>query len=131
MASILAGKKFDPPVKGQADVEFVKPVTKREGPNVVTRIAVRNISSAPIARLTVVETWYGKDGAVVTGNKGYINGLLPPGEVRVLEIVTPFDAKMSSNNWNFIHANGAVKTHQVPKLDVPKEPAGKAASTKK
>ena len=133
MTSVLAGKKFTPPIKGQADVEFVRPTSKREGKEVVTRILVRNISSGPIPRLTIAETWYSKDGQMVAGNKGFINGLLQPGEIKTIEIRTPVDARMAQNNWNFSHANGTVKTHQVSKLEDPnkKEPAAKAASATK
>jgi hypothetical protein len=134
MKSVLAGKKFTPPIKGQADVEFVRPTSKREGKEVVTRILVRNISSGPIPRLTIAETWYSKDGQMVAGNKGFINGLLQPGEIKTIEIRTPVDSRMAQNNWNFSHANGTVKTHQVSKLEDPnakKEPAAKAASATK
>jgi hypothetical protein len=134
MTSILAGKKFTPPIKGQADVEYVKPVTKREKNEVVTRIIVKNISNAPIPRLTIAETWYSKGGQMVAGSKGFINGLLQPGEVKTIEIRTPMDPKMAQNNWNFSHANGVVKVHLVKSLDDPnakKEPAAKAASATK
>ena len=131
MTSVLAGKKFTPPIRGQADVEFTKPVTKKEKSEVVTRIVVKNISNAPIPRLTVSETWYSKDSQMVGGSKGYINGLLQPGEVKTIEIHTPYDPKMSSNNWNFSHANGTVKTHLVKSLDVPKDLAAKPAPIKK
>ena len=131
MTSVLAGKKFTPPIKGQADVEFVRPTTRREGKEVVTRITVKNISSGPIPRLTVAETWYSKDGQMVTGSKGFINGLLQPGEIKTIEIRTPADPRMAQNNWNFSHANGAVKTHAVKSLDAAKEPAAKAASATK
>jgi hypothetical protein len=131
MQSILAGKKFTPPIKGQADVEFTKPITKREKNEVVTKIVVKNISNAPIPRLTVSETWYSKDNQMVGGSKGFVNGLLQPGEITTIEIRTPYDPKMNANNWNFSHANGTVKTHLVKSLDVPKEPAAKAASTTK
>jgi len=96
---------------------------------VVTRIQVRNTMKAPIARLTVDETWYDKGGALVTGSKGIINGLLQPDEVQTVEIRTPFDAKMSANNYNFSHANGTVKVHAVKSLDAPKDAApAKAAA---
>ena len=134
MTSILAGKKFTPPIKGQADVEFMQPKTVREKNEVVTRIVVRNISSAPIPRLTISETWFSKDQKMVAGNRGFINGLLQPGEIKTVEIRTPYDSKMSANSWNFSHANGAVKTHKVPKLEDPsakKEPAAKSASASK
>ena len=134
MTSILAGKKFTPPIKGQADVEFMQPTTKAQGNEVVTRILVKNISNAPIPRLTVAETWFDKNRNMVTGSKGFINGLLQPGEIKTIEIRTPKDPKMSSNSWNFSHANGSVKTHKVAKLEDPaakKEPAAKAASATK
>jgi len=131
MTSVLAGKKFTPPIKGTADIEYTKPVTKKEGSEVVTRVVVRNVSNAPIPRLTVSETWYSKDSQMVGGSKGWINGLLQPGEIKTIEIRTPYDAKMSSNNWNFSHANGQVKLHLVKTLEAPKEPAAKAATNKK
>ena len=114
---ILAGKKFVAPIKGIADVQYLNPVTKREKNMIVTRIAVKNVSNAPIARLTIDETWYGKDGQTVTGGKGSINGMLQPGEVQTVVIETPYDQRMNANNWNFTHANGAVKPHKVKQFE--------------
>ena len=123
MQSVLAGKKFAPPVKGEALVEFTQPVTKRVKENVETTIRVRNLSQAPIARLQITETWYDKAGAVVGGGKGVIAGLLQPGEIQNIVITTPFKASMSSNNWNFSHANGNVKPAKVKTLEAPAAPA--------
>ena len=130
LTPVLAGRKFTPPVKGQALVEYTKPSTRRDKDMVITRILVRNASEAPIARLTVDETWYDKAGALVTGGKSFLNGLLQPGEVKPLEIMTPYNAKMSANNFNFTHANGSVKPALVKSLEETKEPA-KAATPKK
>ena len=133
MQSILAGKKLTPPIKGQAEVEYTKPATKRAGPNVVTKILVKNVSAAPIARLKIIETWFDKGGATIPGGEGVINGLLQPGEVQAIEISTPFNDKMNANSWNFVHANGNVKPKLVKALDAPpaagKEPAAKPATT--
>jgi hypothetical protein len=129
MTSVLAGKKFTPPLKGEAVIEFTAPVTKREKDMVVTRVTVRNASVAPVPRLTISETWYDKGGAIVTGGKGGINGLLQPGEIQVITIETPYNAKMNGNQFNFTHANGTVKPAKVAKLEVPKDPA--AAPAKK
>ena len=123
LTPVLAGRKFTPPIKGQALVEYTKPSTRRDKDMVITKILVKNASDAPIARLTVDETWYDKAGGLVTGGKGALNGLLQPGEVKALEIMTPYNAKMSANNFNFAHANGSVKPTLVPKLEEPKEPA--------
>ena len=131
LTSVLAGRKFTPPIRGQADVDFTKPTTKREKDMVVTRIAVKNMSNAPIPRLTVDETWYDKSGGLVTGGKGVINGLLQPGEIKTIEIQTPYSPKMSANNYNFSHANGTVKPHRVDKLvEAGTEPSKPAAATK-
>src|SRR5882762_6977593 len=86
MTSVLAGKKFTAPIKGPAEVELMKPETKKEKDMVVTKIKVRNASAAPIARLTVDESWYDKAGALVSGSKGVINGLLQPGEIQTITI---------------------------------------------
>jgi hypothetical protein len=131
MPSILAGKKFTPPIKGQAEVDVVKEKTKREGTTLVTRIHVKNTSKAPIARLKIVETWYDKSGGIIPGGEGFINGLLQPGEVQTIEVRTPTNPNMQSSMLAFSHANGAIKPHTVASLDAPKEPAAKTASAKK
>ena len=128
LQSVLAGKKFVPPIKGTAEVEYTKPITKRDKDMVVTKITVKNISSAPIPRLTIDETWYAKDGQMVTGGKGFINGLLQPGEVKTIEIQTPYNAKMSSNQYMFSHANGSVKPHSVKVLEDPNAPKKEPAA---
>jgi hypothetical protein len=130
MTSVLAGKKFTPPFKGQAEVDFTKPVSKNVKGMVTTTIQVRNNAKAPLLRLTVDETWYDKAGGLVTGGKGIVNRL-EPGEIATVKIETPFDPKMSANNYNFSHANGTVKPHRVDKLSAEgdKEPAAKPAST--
>lgn len=127
MTAVLAGKKFTPPVKGEALIEFTQPITKAQPGKslVVTTIKVRNQSAAPIARLSVTETWYDKGGAIIAGGKGTIAGLLQPGEIQTLTIETPYNPKMSSNNWNFVHANGTVKVAKVKTLEAP--PAAAAA----
>jgi hypothetical protein len=133
--SVLAGKKFTPPLKGEAMIEFTAPVTKREKEMVVTRIQVKNVSSGPIARLAIAETWYDKGGAIVAGGKGTINGLLQPNEIQMVTIETPYSAKMNGNQYLFSHVNGTVKPHKVTKLDGSgtdaKAPAAKKAAPAK
>jgi hypothetical protein len=131
MTSVLAGKKLTPPIRGQAEVDFTAPVTKRDKDMVITKIQVRNMSAAPIPRLTITETWYDAGGATVGGGKGAINGLLQPNEIQTIVIETPFNAKMKSNNYNFSHANGTIKPHKVTKMTDEKEPAAKPAAAKK
>jgi hypothetical protein len=135
MTSVLAGKKFTPPFKGTAEVDFTKPVSKNDKGMVTTTIMVKNNAPGPILRLTVDETWYDAGGGLVTGGKGVINRL-EPGEVGTIKIETPYNAKMKANNYNFSHANGAIKPHPVPKLtaagdkDAAAKPAPAAAKKK-
>src|SRR4029077_17323705 len=129
MTSVLAGKKFTPPFKGQADVDFTKPVSKNEKGMVTTTIMVKNNAAGPLLRLTIDETWYDAGGGLVTGGKGVVNRI-EPGGVATGKIGTPFNGKMKGNNYNFTHANGTIKPHAVPKLTAggDKEPAAKPAA---
>ena len=126
MKSVLAGKKFTPPIRGQAEVDYVKSPTKREGGTLVTKIQVKNASNAPIPRLTIDETWYDKSNNLIPGGKGFVNGLLQPGEVQTIEIRTPANPNMSTSTLMFSHANGSVKPHSVKSFDAP--PANDAAA---
>ena len=129
--SILANRKVEPPIKGQAEVEFTQPATKRDGAIVTTLIKVKNVSSGPIARLTVSETWFDKGGAIVGGGQGYLEKILNPGSVDTVTIQTPWNAKMNGNSWQFSHANGTIKPRRVPKLDDNSKGAAEKAPAKK
>ena len=134
MKSVLAGKKFTPPIRGEATIDLVRTPTKRDGQTLVTKIQAKNTSNAPIARLKVVETWFDKDGNMIPGGETALSGLLQPNEVGSLEIRTPVNLKMQQSQLQFSHANGTVKPHPVKSLDgaAAKEPAAKpAAATKK
>lgn len=114
---ILAGRKITPPLRGEAQVEFTSTKPNREKDNVVEKFMVKNVSTAPIARLEIDETWYDKGGAVLTGSKGTINGLLQPGEVQTITLETPWRAGMTSNQYLFKHGNGTVKPKRVTKIE--------------
>ena len=136
MTPILAGKKITPPIRGQAEIDIVKAPTKREGTTLVTKIQVKNMSAAPIARVRVVETWYDKSGGTIPGGEAVINGLLQPNEVQALEIRTPVNLSMSTSQLAFSHANGTIKAKAVKSFDAAAEkatpaPAAKPASKKK
>jgi hypothetical protein len=131
MTSVLAGRKFSPPIRGEATIDIVKTPTKREGTTLVTKIVVKNTSAAPIPRLKVAETWFDKDGGMIPGGEAVINGLLQPNVVQTLEIRTPVNLKMAQSQLQFSHANGTIKPKSVKSLDAPKEPATKNASATK
>jgi len=130
MTPILAGKKVTPPIRGQAEIEIVKAPTKREGTTLVTKIQAKNVSSAPIARLRVVETWYDKSGGTIPGGEAVINGLLQPNEIQTLEIRTPVNLNMSTSQLALSHANGTVKAKAVKSFDAPAEKTPAAAPAK-
>jgi hypothetical protein len=116
MKPILAGRKVEPPIKGQAEIEFTQPTTKRSNDVVTTTIKVKNISTAPIARLTIAETWFDKGQQPVATSQGSLDKPLEPGAIDTVTIQTPFNPKMSGNSWNFTHANGTIKPRRVPAL---------------
>ena len=130
---ILAGKNFKPPIRGAADVEYAKPPVRRQGEFVIDEFKVKNMSTQPIARLTIESIYYEKGGAVIAGGRGFVNGLLQPGEVQTVKVETPYNAKMNSSNYKFTHANGSITPKRVDKLDDPNaaKPAAKAPAKKK
>ena len=130
MKSVLAGKKFTPPIRGEATIDIIKSPTKRDGTTLVTKIQVKNTSPGPIPRLTVDETWYDKKNNLIPGGKAVINGLLQPGEIQTMEVRTPVNPNMASSMLQFSHANGTVKTHNTSSFTAPAD-AAKPAPKKK
>jgi len=115
-AAPAAPAKFIPAIRGQAELGYVKPVSKRTGNEVVTVIKVKNLSKEPIAGLKVDEFWYDKAGDPVTGDTFRYKKLFMPGEVLDVTLRTPVNPKMDRNSYNFSHANGTIKTTLLPKL---------------
>ena len=112
--------KLISPVRGQAEVLVTPPKSVREGKLVVTTMRAQTRASAPIAGLTVDEFWYDKGGAPVTGGKFRYPKPLMPNEVIDIRIETPSHPEMNRNSYQFKHANGAIKTTNVGKIDMPK-----------
>ena len=112
-----SGSKLISPVRGQAEIGYLTPVSKREGGMVVTTIKIKNMASAPIAGLKVDEFWYDKAGEPVTGAQPFrYRKPLMPGEVIDVVLKVPTNPKMSSNQYKFEHANGTIKATRLPKL---------------
>jgi hypothetical protein len=109
--------KFIPPIRGQAELGFMKPVTKRVGNEIVTTIKVKNLSTTgSIAGLKVDEYWYDKAGDPVSGDTFRYRKPLMPGEVIDVTLRTPVNPKMDRYSYNFTHANGEIKTKSMPKF---------------
>ena len=119
-AAPAAPRKLISPFRGDATVEFTQPVTKRAGANVETTIIVKNTSPGPLAGFRLEESWSDPSGNLAGGDVYRHPRPLMPGEVITVKMTTPFNARMKSNSYNFIHANGNVKPKKVPKIDQPK-----------
>jgi hypothetical protein len=115
-----APRKLISPYRGDATVEFTKPTVKRAGANIVTTMTVKNTSPGPLAGFRIEESWSDKSGNLAGGDIYRHPRPFMPGEVINVTLTTPSNPRMSSNSWNFIHANGNVKPKSVPKIDVPK-----------
>ena len=112
-----ASAKFVPAIRGLAEVALTKPVTKRVGNEIVTTIKVKNPSTTnSIAGLRVDEFWYDKAGEPVTGDTFRYRMPLQPGEIVEVTLRTPVNPRMDRNQYQFVHANGDIKTTVVPKL---------------
>ena len=109
--------KLAPPIRGQAELGYTKPVSKRDGKgNIVTTIKVKNMSNGAIAGLKVDEFWYDKGGDPVTGDTFRYRKPLQPQEVIEVTLTTPINPKMDRNQYKFEHLNGTIKTTLLPKL---------------
>lgn len=115
-----APRKLISPLRGEATVEYTRPSTTRKGGNVVTVMIVRNTSTGPIAGFRIEESWADKTGNLAGGDVYRHPKPFMPGEVITVTLTTPANPRMSSNSFNFVHANGTVKPRNVPKIDVPK-----------
>ncbi len=104
------------PVRGTAEIQYTKPATKREKDMIVTTIQVKNVSQGAIARLTIEEFWYDKQGNPVTGDKQFLKKPLLQGETATIVLNTPTNPKMDRNNLKFSHLNGDIKPKLVPKF---------------
>ncbi len=119
-AAPAAPRKLISPYRGDAPVEYTKAVTKRVGGDIVTTMVIRNASPGPLAGFRLEESWSDKSGNLAGGDVYRHPRPFMPGEIITVTLKTPFNSRMSSNSYNFIHANGNVKPKLVPKLDVPK-----------
>jgi hypothetical protein len=119
-AAPAAPRKLISPIRGEATVEYTRPVSKRTGGNIVTTMVIRNTASGPIAGFRLEESWSDKAGNLAGGEIYRHQKPFMPGEVITVTLTTPYNSRMNSNSYNFVHANGTVKPKNVPKIDVPK-----------
>jgi hypothetical protein len=119
-ATAAPAPRLAAPIRGVANLGVTKPVTKSgkvEGKDfIITTMKVKNMSSGSIAGLKADEFWLDKAGNPVGGDTFRYRKPLQPNEVIEITFSTPRDAKMSTNQYRFSHANGDIKTQLVPKL---------------
>ena len=110
--------KFVSPLKGDGEVEFLPPVVKSQGAElIVTTIRVKNTSSAPLVGFKVEEFWYDAKGTPVTGAQPYRHTKpMMPGEIIEVKLTVPRHAAMKNNMYLFAHANGKIKPKRVTKF---------------
>lgn len=124
VAGLVAGtasaqeRKLIAPVRGEATLDITKPNTKLVSGEVVTTLTVKNTSKGAIAGLKIEENWYDKGGTPVGGAVYRHARPLMVNEVIKVELKTPRKPSMNTNQYQFTHANGAVKPKVVPKLAV-------------
>ena len=115
-AAPAAPRKLISPVRGEAQVEYTKPKTDKKGTEVTTVLMVKNVSAAPIAGFKLEESWIDKAGTLAGGDTYRHPKPFMPGEVITVTLKSPWNARMTSNSYNFTHANGTVKPKLVPKI---------------
>ena len=116
-----AKARWVPPVRGTATLGMLRPVTKVEkganGPEVVTRIKLKNLSQGSIALLRVDEYWYDKQGNMLPGDTQRVKKPILPGEVIEVVLKVPKSDKFYQNQYKFSHANGEIKTEVLKKIE--------------
>ena len=119
-----APRRLVAPVRGDAAVEITSPDTKLSGENVVTKMRVKNVSTGPIAGFKVDENWF-KGGDALSGDSYRHPRPLQVDEVIEITLTVPRARVVGARNqYQFSHANGAVKPKTVKTLDLPKPVKG-------
>jgi hypothetical protein len=119
-----APRRLVAPVRGDAAVEITTPDTRVVGDNVVTKLRVKNVSSGPIAGFKIDENWF-KGSEALSGDSYRHARPLQVNEVIEITLTVPRSRVVGARNqYQFSHANGAVKPTTVKTLDLPKPVKG-------
>jgi hypothetical protein len=112
-----APRKLVAPVRGEAEIGYLNPISRRKGNMIITTIRIKNLSKGVIAGLKVDEFWYDKAGQPVTGAQSfrYRKPFLPD-EVIDVVLEVPTHPQMDRNQYKFEHANGTIKTTRLQKM---------------
>ena len=111
-----ARPRFIAPIRGPAEVGYLRPTTRRVSGEVVTTFRLKNLSSAPIAGFKLDEFWWDADGNALPGDSQRLREPFMPGEEVTIELRVPANPAMDRNNYQFSHANGEVRTTRMPEF---------------
>lgn len=111
-----ARPKFVKPIKGEAEIGYLKPVVKVVGNEVITNFKIKNLANGAIAGLKIVEFWYDKGGNMLPGGEVRVRQPILPGEIVDVTLKTPKNPQMNRNTYQFSHANGTCKPTVLPKF---------------
>jgi hypothetical protein len=116
-----APRKLVAPIRGVALVQITQPNTVVKGNDVVTTIRVKNVSKGPIAGLRVQENWFTKNKEALSGDQyRHARPFLVDEVIQIVLTVPRSRVVGASNQYQFSHANGDIKTELVKTLDLPK-----------
>ena len=105
------------PVRGQAELGYTKPVSKRDGKHHRHHDQGQEpgdrLDRRPEGRRVLVRQG-GRPGH--RRHRSATAKPLQPGEVIEVTLKTPRNPRMDRNQYKFEHANGAIKTTLLPKL---------------
>lgn len=124
-ASLAAGqdapRKLVAPVRGDASVEITAPNTRIVGNDVVTTFRVKNVATGPIAGFRVQENWFNKNNEALSGDEYRHPRPFQVNEVIEVRLTVPRGRVVGARNqYQFSHANGAIKPRSVKTLEMPK-----------
>ncbi len=116
-------RRFIAPIRGEAELGYVKPDVKVRGDMVVTTIRVKNLSGGAIAGLRIEEFWWNSDNSPLPADSQRLREpLMPLGVVDVV-LNTPKSDDMARNSYKFSHTNGTIKTQLMDSIEEePEEP---------
>ncbi len=112
-----ARPRFVAPVRGEAEIGYLKPDVKVQGNNVVTTIKVKNLSNGAIAGMRIEEFWWDSNSNPLPADSQRLREPLMPQGVAEIVLTTPKSADMARNSYKFSHANGTIKTQLLTVIE--------------
>ena len=110
-------RRFVAPIRGEAEIGYLKPDVKVQGNNVVTTIKLKNLSNGAIAGMRIEEFWWDSNSNPLPADSQRLREPLMPQGVAEIVLTTPKSADMARNSYKFSHANGAIKTQLLTAIE--------------